>query len=124
MLQHQRWLLPFFTMAWVAGITGGACYAQTDPLQKDIDDHLADLHQAKAGLDASQMDLTTTQKALSFTQDFNERQVLFARINKDRSEIQTYTAQALGDLNFLQFQWSSLTQEQKDYVVMTRQSFT
>jgi outer membrane protein TolC len=84
---------------------------------------LADLRQAKARLDSAFADWTAAQNDLKGSiHTFNETTDLRARINKDQSDMQTYTSEIVGDISFLQSQWSLLTSDEKDYVISVEKS--
>lgn len=123
----ERWLV-LILFALIVGGTGGVVYyAQNNQLRKDVETRIADLRQAKAGLDAASADLIAAQKELRSpprVYTFDEVRALRARIDKDQSDIQAYTSRIMGDVGFLQSQWSSLTQEEKDFVRQVQQSLT
>lgn len=118
MKYFEKWFFPVFLLLLIgAGTTGMVYYAQNDSLRKDVDTRLADLRQAKAGLDAATADLALAQNELRLPpRTFDELTAVRARINKDQSDIQTYTSEILGDVTYLQGQWSLLTEEEKNFV--------
>ena len=127
MKNFERWLLLALFFLVVGGTMGVIYYAQNNQLRKDIDSHLSDLRQAKAGLDAASADLTAAQKELrtpTRVYTYDETRAIRARVEKDQSDIQVYTSQIMGDISFLQGQWSSLSDAEKDFVKQVQQSLS
>ena len=122
----ERWVVFLFIFLIVGGTLGALYYAQNGQLRKDIGTRLADLRDAKSKLDAAQADLTAAQKDLFFTPGkvltVDEKKALQARVDKDQSDVETYTTQILGDISFLQRNWTTLTQEERDYVQLIKGS--
>lgn len=110
----------------VFGFVGGVARSQNDQLRKDIDSHLADLRQAKGGLVSAQADLASAKQVLAAeeqgTPDPVGEQALWVRSDKDRSDIETYTTRMLGDITFLQNQWTRLSEGERDLVKKAGQS--
>lgn len=120
------WILPLMSLGFAGGILGDTSYMQNDQLRKDIDSRLADMRQAEAALDAAQADLTSAKRDKAAlekqTYDYDVMRVLRARIDKDRSDVQTYTTRLLDDITFLQSQWSVLSETERDTVKRASES--
>ncbi len=125
MNNFKSWFPLIFFVAVVAGTTGAVYYVQTTQLQKDIEARMTDLQQTKARLDVAQADLTAARKDLADAQNRShtvaEANALQGRVDKDQADVQAYVSEILGDVSFLQSQWSSLTPQERDYLSKVQQ---
>ena len=115
-------ILPWMILGLAGWTLGGIGHAQgqSDRLRKDIDSHLADLRQAESRLDAANADLASAKQDRAAMERRvygpSEMSALRTRMDKDRTDVQTYTAQMLDDITFLQNNWGVLSEAERDTV--------